>query len=267
MPTIELSTGAGDSRLHIQVDGEQAAPPLLLLHPLGATRELWSTQVEQWAQQFHVIRYDMRGHGQSAIPPGEYSLSDLGNDAVRVLDAVGVEKAYVCGISIGGLTTMWLGVNRPERLTGAVIANTAAKVGTPERWLERIAKVRADGMTAIADLAMTTWFTASFRGRHPDVVARFHRMIAASSPDGYIGCCAALRDADMREDLTRFAVPALVIAGDGDVTSPVSDAVFAASKIPVATQVTLPGAHITSVESAGEFSREAERFFTAILAS
>lgn len=267
MSSSDLYTGSGDGRLRYRIDGPRDAQPLLLLHSLGVTLDLWSPQVEQWSQRFRIIRYDMRGHGQSAVPRGEYSLADLGQDALRVLDAEGIATALVCGISIGALTTMWLGVNRPDRVAGAIVANTAARVGTPERWAERIAKVQAEGLTPIADMAMTTWFTPSFRERRPDVVAQFHQTIMSTDPQGYISCCAALRDADLRDSLPRFGTRALVIAGAEDVTASVTDAEFIASRIPGATSVTLPGAHLTSVESAAAFSREAESFFTAILAS
>jgi 3-oxoadipate enol-lactonase len=267
MTSSEKTTGSGTARLRYVVDGPDDAPAVLLLHSLGATLDLWAPQAEQWSSRLRVIRYDMRGHGKSAVPPGEYSIDDLGEDALRILDAERVSKALLCGISIGGFTTMWLGVNRPDRVLGAVIANTAAKVGTPERWSERIAKVQAEGLTPIADMAMTTWFTPDFRAHRPDVVAQCHQMIVSTDPLGYIGCCAALRDADLRDDLTRFAPRALVIAGTDDVTATLSDAEFITARIPHATQLTLKAAHLTCVEAADEFSQAADAFFAAILAS
>jgi 3-oxoadipate enol-lactonase/4-carboxymuconolactone decarboxylase len=257
---MEGNVGTGNDRLYYRVDGPDAAPPVLLINSLGSTLDLWAAQAQAWSRTCRVIRYDMRGHGQSGVPPGEYTLADLGADAIRVLDAVGAVHATICGISIGGLTAMWLGVNEPWRVRGIVIANTAARVGTPERWIDRVAKVRNEGMTAVADMAMTTWFTSAFREREPAVVARFHEMVATTSPDGYVGCCAALRDADLRAEIKRIAAQALVVAGERDATTTVEDADFIFSQLHAGARLTLPAAHLTNVECAEEFSRRVGKF-------
>jgi 3-oxoadipate enol-lactonase len=259
--SVVTEVGAGVHRLHVQVDGAEAAPPVLLINSLGSTLDLWLRQTAAWRQTRRVIRYDLRGHGQSGVPSGEYTLADLGADAVRILDALGVERAHICGISIGGLTALWLCIHHPGRVATLVAANTAARVGTPERWRERAAKVRQDGMQAIADLAMVNWFTPEFGDRHPEVVAAFHRMVATTSPDGYVGCCAALRDADLRDDLHRIVARSLVVAGTRDPSTSVADAELISARIPDASLLTLPSAHISIVECADRFSREAERLF------
>ena len=246
--------------LFTRVEGPADAPPVLLINSLGSTNDLWSQQVAAWSSHFRVIRYDMRGHGQSPAPDGEYSLADLGADAIRVLDSVGVAQAHVCGISIGGLTTMWLGINRPERVGRLVIANTAARVGTRERWTERAAKVRAEGLGPIADLNMTTWFSEAFRAAQPAVIEKFHRMVAGNNPDGYVGCCAALREADLRDQLAAITAPSLVVAGAFDPTTPVADAEFIRDQVPGSALLTLPAAHLSNVECAGMFSRLAGAF-------
>jgi 3-oxoadipate enol-lactonase len=262
MASVEGRAGTGDASLHYRIDGPEHAPPVLLINSLGSALDLWTAQAPAWSTRFRVVRYDTRGHGQSGVPPGEYSLADLGADAVRVLDAAGVGQAHICGISIGGLTTMWLGVHRPDRIRSLVVANTAAKVGPPERWIERAAKVRADGLDAIADLNMTTWFTSAFRDASPATVARFHRMVSSSSPDGYIGCCAVLRDADVRDEIQRIAAPTLVVGGSHDVTTPVAESDFIRSQIPGALQLNLPSAHLSNVECADAFTRMVGAFLS-----
>lgn len=247
--------------LHYRVDGPEDAPAVLLSNSLGSTLDLWSAQVDAWSTSYRVVRYDTRGHGQSSTPAGEYRIDDLGEDAVRVLDALGVSRAHVCGISLGGLTAMWLGVHRRERVSSLVIANTAARVGTTQRWVDRAAKVRNEGMTAIADLAISTWFTPAFREREPATIARFHRMVASTDPDGYLGCCAALRDADLRADIGRIAAPSVVVAGSVDTTTTVADAEAIRAAIGGARLVTLPGAHLTNVECASDFSRSVSEVF------
>src|SRR5262245_59228507 len=145
----DVETPAG--RLRYRIDGPEDGPAVLLINSLGTTMDLWAQQVASLSRTYKVIRYDTRGHGGSSVPPGEYTLDDLGHDAVHVLDAAGATTAHVCGISLGGLTAMWLGVHRALRVRGLVIANTAARVGTPESWIDRIAKVKAEGMAAVAD--------------------------------------------------------------------------------------------------------------------
>jgi 3-oxoadipate enol-lactonase / 4-carboxymuconolactone decarboxylase len=260
---MEASAGAGVNRLHYRVDGPDAAPPVLLINSLGTNLDLWSPQVEAWSPHLRVIRYDTRGHGKSGVPPGEYTLDQLGADAIRILDAVGVESAHVCGISLGGVTAMWLGVRHPQRVRSLVIANTAAKVGTPQRWAERIGKVRSEGMTAVANMIMPAWFSPAFRERQPETVARFHEMVATTDPDGYVGCCAALRDGDLREEIGRIRRLALVIAGDQDTSTTVADAEAISFAIPGSTMLTLNAAHLTNVECAEAFSRHAGASFQA----
>ncbi len=248
--------------LHYRQDGPADGTPVLLMNALGTTMDLWSAQAMHLTQEFRVIRYDTRGHGGSAAPAGDYTLDELGEDALRVLDAVGAETAHICGISLGGLTAMWLGIYQPSRVRSLVLADTAARVGTAERWNDRIAKVRAEGMTAIADFNMPNWFTPAFREREPETVARFHRMVASCSPEGYAGCCAALRDADLRPIVKGVRAPTLVVAGEQDPSTTITDAEFICREIPGATLVTLPAAHLANVECADLFSRLLESFIT-----
>jgi 3-oxoadipate enol-lactonase len=248
------------ARIHYRVDGPEAGPPVLLSNALGTTVDMWSAQVEQLQSAFRLIRYDTRGHGASSAPGGDYTLEELGEDALHVLDAVGVEEAHICGLSLGGLTAMWLGVFQPSRVRGLIVADTAARIGTIERWNERVAKARTEGMTAIADLNMGNWFTAAYREKDPETVARIHRMVAACSPDGYIGCCAALRDADLRDVIDRVRATTLVIAGSHDPSTTVADAEFISQHIPDATLLTLEAAHLSNVECASSFTGHLEAF-------
>ena len=247
-------------RLHYRVDGPEDGPPLLMSNALGTTLELWSAQAERLQRRFRVVRYDTRGHGRSSAPAGEYTLDELGEDALRVLDAAGAETAHVCGISLGGLTAMWLGVHHPSRVQDLVVADTAARVGTTERWVERAARARAEGMTAIADLNMPNWFTPEYREREPATVARFHRMVASCSVEGYAGCCAALRDADLRPVIKSVGARTLVVAGDRDPSTTVADAELICRDIPGATLVILGAAHLSNVECADSFSSHLETF-------
>lgn len=246
-------------RIAYATHGPSNAPVLLLSNSIGTTRELWDAQVAPFSSSFRVITYDTRGHGRSDQPPGEYSMADLGRDVLAIMDAERIDTAHICGISLGGLTAMWLGVHAPERLSGLVLANTAARVGSVESWTERIALVRADGMEALAARAMQLWFSSVFRERDPGTVERFREMLAGCPVDGYIGCCAALRDADFREAIAQIRCPTLVIAGTHDQATTLEAAEFLRAQVPGAQLVTVDAAHLSNVE-------QSERFNEAVLA-
>jgi 3-oxoadipate enol-lactonase len=250
MPDIEIE----GARIWYTVDGRDDAPALLLLHSLGTSHALWDEQLPSLVDRYRLIRYDARGHGKSSAPPGEFTIEQLGRDALAVLDAVGVRTAVICGISIGGLTSIWLGQHGGGRATKLVLANTAARIGTSEGWSERMRVVRAEGMAAAAEQSLPRWFTDDFREKHPGVTARF-RQIARTCPlESYIAACAALRDADLRRDLHRITAPTLVIAGSKDPSTTVADGTYLRDNIPEARMEILEAAHLSNVERPAEFT-------------
>jgi 3-oxoadipate enol-lactonase len=236
------------------VDGRDDAPAVLLLHSLGTTHELWNDQMSALRDSYRVIRYDMRGHGRSTAPPGEFTIEQLGTDALAVLDAAHAKSAAICGISIGGITSIWLGQLAHDRVDRLVLANTSARIGSSEAWSTRIRVVRAEGMDAAAELAMPRWFSDDFRDRRPDVVERFLEIARSCPLDGYLGACGALRDTDLRRDLHRITAPTLVIAGRVDPSTTVADAEYLRDNIPRARMEMLEAAHLSNVEHPEEFS-------------
>ncbi len=249
-------------RLAYAVSGNAGTPVLLLSHALGATSDLWARQLARFSNAFYVIRYDTRGHGRSGAPAGEYTIERLGRDALAVLDAAGADRAHVCGLSLGGLTAMWLAVHAPQRISRLVLASTAARIGTPDRWTERVREVQAGGMEAIADAAMPRWFTEDFRRREPEIVAQHRAMIASCSPVGYSGGCAALRDTDLREAIRHIDAPTLVVSGTADPVTPPGDGIELRERIPGARMVTFDAAHLPNVERADQFSEGVTEFLT-----
>lgn len=241
--------------LSIETFGPAGAPPLLLINSIGATKEvLWSRQVPTFSERFRVITYDPRGHGQSAVPAGEYSLDDLGRDALAVMDAAGVDAAHVCGISMGGITAMWLGIHAPERVRSVVAANTAARIGSLQSWSDRIALVKAEGLAGVAEQAMPRWFTAGFREREPETIDRFKAMVTSNSPAGYLGCCAALRDGDLRDQVSRITAPFLAIVGAHDMLTPPEALALVHERVAGSQLITLDCAHISNVEMDTKFN-------------
>jgi 3-oxoadipate enol-lactonase len=250
-------------RLHYEVHGPEGAPVLLLSNSLGTSAELWDAQLPAFQRSFRVVRYDTRGHGRSEAPPGPYTLDELGQDALSVLDAVGAERAHVCGISIGGLTALWLGLHAPQRVGRLVAANTSARVGTAELWNERMRRARSEGLTVLAEEAMARWFTPAFRERRPEVVEGLRRQLAACPVEGYAGCCAALRDADLTGALGGITSPTLIVAGAHDPATPAAAGERLRQIIPGAQLVTLECAHLSNVEAAPAFTSAVTAFLSA----
>jgi 3-oxoadipate enol-lactonase len=250
------------ARLHV-IAGTGDGVPLVLSNSLGTDTGLWTAQADALALGRSVWRYDTRGHGQSDAPAAEYSLDRLGQDLLAVIDASGAERADICGISIGGMTALWAAVHAPHRVRRVILANTAARIGNDALWAERIRGARTGGMGVLADASMVRWFTEGFRARQPEVVARLRQTFAATSADGYAGCCAALRDADLRPVAGQVACPALIVTGRHDPSTPPADGRWLGDQIRGARVVDLDAAHLSNVEQAGDFNVAVRDFITA----
>jgi 3-oxoadipate enol-lactonase len=251
MDCIVESIGA---RISYSVDGPLDRPTLLFINSIGTTRDLWQPQVPALVGTYRLIRYDARGHGSSSVPSGNYSIEQLAGDALAILDAEDVTQAHICGISLGGLTAMWLGVNAPDRVSSLVLANTAARIGSVQSWTDRIALVQERGMKGVADMATARWFSSGFRQRHDEVVARFKSMVETCPASGYLGCCAALRDEDLREAISIISCPVLVVAGSIDEATPPEGMRFIHEHIAGSKLLTLDAAHLSNVEQADAFT-------------
>lgn len=239
---------------NIIVEGQPDAPAILLAHSLGTNLHLFDRQVAALKPHFRLVRYDLRGHGGSQVTPAPYSLAKLGRDALAVLDALKIDKADFIGASAGGLVGLWLLRHAPERIGRAVLANTAARIGTAENWNERIRITTENGVGTLAPALIENWFTRSYREQHPAEVRHFEETAAATSAEGYAGVSAALRDADLREDLHAITHPVLVIVGRHDPVTPPGVGALLASSIPNAKLVTLEAAHLSAVEAAEAFN-------------
>ena len=241
-------------RLAYALTGAETAPALVLANALGTDRTMWDAQVDAFAARYRVLRYDMRGHGASDAPDGDYTIDRLGGDVLSLMDAAGIARAHVCGVSIGGLTTLWLGRHAPHRVNRLVLANTAARVGTLEFWAERMRVARAEGVAALADVTMQRWFTEPFRRASPAVVAHLRATLLRVPLAGYLGSCAALRDADLRDAVARVQAPSLVVTGTADVATPPAAGEWLAGALPDARLVAFDAAHLSNVEQAPAFT-------------
>jgi 3-oxoadipate enol-lactonase len=206
--------------LHHRFDGPEGAPVLVLSNSLGTTVDMWDELVPALAERFRLLRYDTRGHGRSPVPPGPYSIDDLGRDALAVLDRLGLERVSFCGVSLGGMTGMWLAARAPERIERLAVCCSSAHMPPPEMWTERADAARSDGMAALADATLGRWFTPAASERRTEAVERLRSGLLGMAPEGYAGCCEAIRDMDLRPVLGSIRAPTLVIAAEDDPSTP-----------------------------------------------
>jgi 3-oxoadipate enol-lactonase/4-carboxymuconolactone decarboxylase len=235
--------------LHHVVDGPADAPVLVLAPSLGSTLEMWEAQLPALTRAFRVVRIDLRGHGGSPAPPGPYTLAELGWDVLGLLDHLGIRRASVAGVSLGGTISMWLAANAPERIDRIVPICTSARFGAPESWQERADLVRSSGTEAIADAVLARWLTPAGAGADPQRVARMRGWLEGTPNEGYAACCEAIRDADLLGELATIRAPTLVIAGLEDPATPPEHAVQIAAGVPGARMAVVPGAaHLANIE-------------------
>jgi 3-oxoadipate enol-lactonase len=234
--------------VHHVVEGPPAAPAVVLSNSLGTALGIWDAQASTLARHFRVVRYDHRGHGQSPVPPAPYDIHDLGRDLVMLLDHLRIDRAHLCGLSLGGMVAMWMAVNAPDRVDRLVLCCTSAKLGPPERWAQRAAVVRRGGTEAVADAVVGRWLTPAFAARRPDEVARLRAMLAASPSPGYAASCGAIERMDLEADLPRIRASTLVVVGDADPSIPPDHGRRIAAAIPNSRLEALAGAHLVNVE-------------------
>jgi 3-oxoadipate enol-lactonase len=235
---------------HHTVTGPYDAPVLLLANSIGSTHAMWDPQAEALAERFRLVRYNARGHGMSEAPPGPYSIDDLGGDAIELLDHLDVERAHVAGLSLGGMTAMYLAINHAERVGRLALLCTTSQHGPPEMWRDRAKQAREDGTAALAEGTMGRWFTDAFRETHPVAIARMTAMFSETSDEGYAGCCAVLETTNLTPQLPQITAPTLIVAGAQDPSTPPDPhARRIADGIPGARlEIIDPGSHMITVE-------------------
>lgn len=228
---------------------------IVFSNSLGTDLTMWAKQLELLGQEFNILRYDTRGHGESEVAAGEYSIEMLGKDVLDILDDLKIEKVHFCGLSIGGLTGQWLGIHAPERLNKLILCNTAAKIGNKEGWNTRIETVQQNGLNSIVSGTQERWFTPEFVAENKEEVDSVLATFVQTPVAGYIACCAAVRDADFTAEVSKISMPTLIIAGTEDLVTTVKDGDFLIEKIPNSILATLKTAHISNIEKADDFTK------------
>jgi 3-oxoadipate enol-lactonase len=249
-----------DLRMHYEVAGPEGAPVVVFSHPLGTDSTMWDAQVVDFAKKYRVVRYDKRGHGKSSSPAGPYTIEQMGNDAIALLDYLKLERVNYCGLSIGGQTGMWLGANAPERLNKLILSNTAVKIGSPAIWNTRIETVQKEGMKSVAATVVERWFTVGYRAKEPDEVSRIQQILEDANVDGYVACCAAVREFDFAAKVAGIRTPTLVLAGKHDPATLAADTRWIAEQIAGAKFVELNASHLSNIEAHERFTAEVRQF-------
>jgi len=257
-----LSQGA---RIYWRADGAADKPVLVLLNSIGCDLSLYDLVVPMLTPDFRVLRIDTRGHGASDAPAGDYSLDLLADDVLAVMDAAGAAKASICGTSLGAMIAMALAPKAPERVEALVLACTSPAMD-PSTWDQRLALIRAEGLSAIVDAVMGRFFSDAFRVQHPEVVETVRTGMLAQNPDGYCGCGAAIRDMALLEALPAISAPTLVLIGAKDMATPFEGhAERIVSAIPGARHAVVEGAHLPSLEAPAALAGAVRGFLAEVL--
>jgi 3-oxoadipate enol-lactonase / 4-carboxymuconolactone decarboxylase len=247
-----ISEGA---RIFYRLEGAPEKPLLVLAHSLGVDHGLWDPQLPALLRYVQVLRVDLRGHGASDSPAGDYTIEQLGRDVIAAVDSTARERFAYCGLSLGGMIGQWLGANATERITHLVLANTSPRVGVPDLFEARRKAVLEGGMTSVENAAMERFFSPRVLASANPQVATSRAALLAANPVGYAGCCAAIRDMDQRAMLGRIRVPTLIIGGCLDASTPwEGHGDLLATAIPGARSIVLEAAHLSNVELPSAFT-------------
>jgi len=240
-----------DQKVVSSIDGPGDAPVLVLGDPIGTTRDVWAHQLPVLSRHFRIVRYEARGHGapgeQSAAPKGPYTIAELGADVLAMLNDHGIERFAFAGVSLGGMTGIWLAANAPERITSlAVLCAALTPMPSAQAWHDRAALVRSQGMAPLVGMVVPRWFTPAFMAREPGQVEAVVAMLKGTNPEGYAGCGEAIAALDLRPQLPGVQAPTLVLSGAEDVAAPPSVGAYTARAI--------PGARLTVIQAASHFA-------------
>lgn len=253
-----------DTGIAYRVDGPTDAPVVVFINSLGTDHRMWDAQLAPFSDRFRVLRYESNGHGESDRRAGSVTIDSLGRDLVLLMDHLAIERAHLCGCSLGGMITLWTAAHCPARVDRAVVANSGAKVGTSDGWDARIAAVRRGGMAGVRNLALRRFFSERFRLDSPETVQQIASTLEGVDPEGYIAACQALREADLRTVVSSIRIPTLIVAGDIDVATPPVLAEQLHAAIPESELVVIAeAAHLSNIERPDAFNKLVLEFLGA----
>ncbi len=256
--------------LSFSVHGPAAAPPVVLLHALASSSDLWLPQLPVWSARFRVVCIDLPGHGHSPLMPDATTLADFAFEVRRVLDELGIPSAAFVGLSLGGMVAQAFALAYPERTKALVLAHTSARTDAAVKslWASRLEQASQHGLPAQIPSILGRWFPASFAAASPLTLQWIAGQIAATRPQAYAAAIGAIQQLDHLDSLQHIRTEALVIAGELDMAAPAAAAALMAEKIQGARLVVLPGvAHLGNVQQPLAFTEMVGDFLLHALAS
>lgn len=239
--------------------------PVLFLNSVGADHTMWDAVRDRMTRG--SVAYDARGHGASDVTPGRLAIADLAADAIAIMNATGLDRAILCGLSLGGLTAMQVAADAPDRVSGLILSNTATSFGPPSLWQDRAQAARSGGWPDLVEPTLLRWVTEDWRQKNPEGAAHIVKMLEAMPPEGYAAACAALETGDTSEALKAWSGPTLIIAGAHDQSATVERAEEMQALAPQAELLVLDTAHIAAIEDPDGFAAAIDRFATNIEAA
>ncbi|PZA07661.1 MULTISPECIES: 3-oxoadipate enol-lactonase [unclassified Meiothermus] len=247
--------------LHYRLEGE--GPPVVFINSLGSDLRLWDAQAAGLASRFQVVRYDKRGHGLSEAPPPPYTLADHTRDLKALLDHLALEQVSLVGISVGGMIALDFARTHPERTRALVLMDTGARIGSAESWDGRIRAIEETSLAEVAKGVIARWFTPTFFREQPAAAQGYYHMLARTPTEGYLGTCAALRDADLRGGLEAVRAPALVVCGAQDPSTPPALSEALAQELGAPLRLIEGAAHLPCIEQPEATLNEIRAFLEA----
>jgi len=248
---------ANGIQINYELTGQPGAPVVMLSHSLASSMVMWNPQLQSLEAHFKVLRYDMRGHGASGAPDGAYTLELLAEDAVALLDALGIDSVHFVGLSIGGMIGQGLGLQYADRLKSLTLCDTSAIMPDEAQPVlrERIAAVRDNGMADQVEGTLERWFTPQYLQENPPEVQLIRQQIAATPLPGYLGCSEALAGLNYLERLSEIKLPTLIMVGEEDPGTPVAASEAIHERIAGSELVILPSArHLSNIEQSEAFN-------------
>lgn len=251
---MTLINNRNGQQLAVYTFGDAAKPALIFSNSLGTDHSMWQVQVAAFSQDYFVICYDTRGHGKSAVIENT-SLKDLANDVLDIFDRLQIKEAHFCGISMGGITGLQLGLIAPDRFLSITIANSAAKIGQEAAWLSRADAVEAQGLADIVSTTHTRWFSDKFNYLHDAVAQQTIQSLSVTPPKGYAASCRALAHADLRNQIAQIQVPCLALCGGLDPVTTVADGEFMQAHMPKCELAVVDASHLSNIEVPQQFNQ------------
>ena len=210
-----------DATLQVDVRLFADRPTVVFVNSLGSDLRIWDDVVEALAKaRIGAVRYDLRGHGLSDLGTPPSRMEAHIDDLAALMDHLAIQRATICGISVGGMIALGLSHRRPEKVAALILCCTGAIIGTAETWNARIAAVEQGGVASIAETVLQRWFSPAAYGEGGGLLAIARNMLARTPAAGYAATCIALRDADLTQSAQAVRVPTLCIAGEYDGSTP-----------------------------------------------